>query len=211
MTDKDEPGAPDERPAEDAPTGKVEPEPEPKRGQIRFQDADTTTPRAPTLGEQRARRRAMQEQIERESAEIETAERRSKVRRRILIGSGVTVGVAALVAVWYAAATPDEVTANCVDQNGVLAANEDFCDENYARSQPGAYSSGGFWFIPLSTGGFGQYRYNYGGTVGPDRRVSGGSTAAPSGNTTVKTNSGKTVQRGGFGVNSGGGSKSGGS
>lgn len=127
----------------------------------------------------------------------------------MLIGSGVTVGVVAMVATWYVAATPDEVTANCVDNNGVLAANESFCDESYARGQPGSYYSGGFWFIPLATGGFGQYQYNYGGNVGPGGRVTGGSTVAPSGRTTVKTSSGKTVQRGGFGISSGG-SKGGG-
>ncbi len=199
MTDKDEP---DEAGAAETP------EAESKRGQVRFQDAETTQPRAPTLAEQRARRKALEEEREQEQTELAEAERKSKVRRRVLIGSGVTVGVVAMVAVWYAAATPDEVTANCVDNNGVLAANEDYCDENYARSQPGAYHSGGFWFIPLPGGGFGQYQYNYGGAVGPDRRVTGGSTAAPGGNTTVKTGSGKTVQRGGFGISSGG--KSGG-
>jgi hypothetical protein len=209
MTDRDdERNRPDE-PERAAAEPEPEPEPEARRGQIRFQDAETTTPRAPTLGEQRARKRALEQERARELAEQDEAQRKSRLRRRILIGSGVTVGVVALVAVWYAAATPDEVTANCVDNNGVLAANEDFCDENYARSQPGAYHSGGFWFIPLPGGGFGQYRYNYGGSVGPDRRVIGGSTAAPGGNTTVKTQSGRTVQRGGFGISSGG--KSGGS
>lgn len=204
MTDKDEP--------DQGPDGTAEPpEAESKRGQIRFQDADTTKPRAPTLAEQRARRKALEEEREAEQTEVAEAERKSKVRRRVLIGSGVTVGVVAMVAVWYAAATPDEVTANCVDNNGVLAANENYCDESYARSQPGSYYSGGFWFIPLGGGRFGQYQYNYGGSVGPGGRVTGGSTVAPGGNATVKTGSGKTVQRGGFGVSSGGGSKSGGS
>jgi uncharacterized membrane protein YgcG len=211
MTDQKEPDRPDE-PDE---TRGIEPddEPEPRRGQIRFQDAETTKPREPTLGEQRARRRAMERQREREIArreEAEEAERKSRLRRRILIGGGVTVGVVALVAVWYAAATPDEVTANCVGDDSVVAANENVCDENYVRSQGGYYSNGIF-FLPIPGGGYRQYHYNYGGTVGPGGRVTGGSTAAPSGNTTVRTASGKTVQRGGFGVSSGGGSKSGGS
>jgi hypothetical protein len=65
--------------------------------------------------------------------------------------------------------------------------------------------------MPLPGGGYNQYHYNYGGSVGPGNRVTGGSTAAPSGNTTVKTKAGKTVQRGGFGISSGGSKGSGGS
>lgn len=205
MTDTDDPNRPDDTPDQ--------PDQDQKRGRMRYQDADSTRPREPTLAEQRARRKAIEEEAERElqeAAERAEVERKAKTRRRVLIGSGVTVGVVAMVATWYVAATPDEVTANCVDNSGVLAANENFCDENYARSQPGSYYSGGFWFIPLATGGFGQYQYNYGGSVGPGGRVTGGSTAAPGGRTTVKTSSGKTVQRGGFGISSGG-SKSGGS
>jgi len=199
MTDTHDPDKPDVPEPDETP--------EPRRGQMRFQDAETTKPREPTLAEQRARRKAIEEEAERElqeAAERVQVERKAKTRRRVFIGSGVTVGVVALVATWYVAATPDEVTANCVDNNGVLAANENVCDENYARSVPGSYYSGGFWFIPLATGGFGQYQYNYGGTVGPGGRVTGGTATAPSGRTTVKTSSGKTVQRGGFGISSGG-------
>jgi hypothetical protein len=205
MTDdnkRDEPD-PDEPTSEDV-------EPEPRRGQVRYQDAETTTPREPTVGELRARRKALAQEHEREVTEREEAERKSTLRRRILIGGGVTVGVVALVAVWYAAATPDEVTAHCVGDDQVIQSNENVCDENYVRSQ-GGYVSNGIFFLPLiGGGGFGQYHYNYGGAGVPGQRVTGGSIAAPSGNTTVKTNSGKTVQRGGFGVSSGG-SKSGGS
>ncbi len=64
--------------------------------------------------------------------------------------------------------------------------------------------SGGFIYI----GGTG-YRYNYGGTGAVGQKVSGGTYTAPDSGTTVKTQSGKTVQRGGFGVSNSG--KSGGS
>lgn len=199
---------PDEPATEDVEDVAAEPEPESKRGQVRYQDADTTTPREPTVSELRARRKAIEREEEREVTERAETERKSTLRRRILIGSGVTVGVVALVAVWYAAATPDEVTAHCVADDQVIQSDENVCDEQYVTSHNGHYSNGIF-FVPLIGGGFGQYHYNYGGSGGPGQRVSGGTTAAPSGNTKVKTQSGKTVQRGGFGVSSGG--KSGGS
>ena len=44
------------------------PEEEPKRGSMRFQDAESTQPREPTLAEQRARRKALAEEEEREAA-----------------------------------------------------------------------------------------------------------------------------------------------
>lgn len=203
MTDTDDPDKPDVPEPED--------EKQPRRGRMSFQDADTTKPREPTLAEQRARRKAVEEEAERalaEAAATEEIERKARTRRRVLIGSGVTVGVAALVAVWYQAATPNEVTANCVAQDDVLAADENVCDERYVTSH-GGYYSGGFFFLPLPGGGYSQYHYNYGGTVGPGGRVTGGSATAPSSRTTVKTSSGKTVQRGGFGISSGG--KTGGS
>jgi hypothetical protein len=203
MTDKEQP----DDPANEADDPAEEPESEPKRGQIRFQDPETAKPRPPTVGEQRARRRAQEQEAAQERAETEAAERRSKTRRRLLIGGGVTVGVVALVAVWYAAATPDEVTAHCVGDDSVLASDENVCDENYVTSHGGHYSNGIF-FLPLG-GGYRQYHYNYGGTVASGGRVTGGTLTAPGVKTTVKTNSGKTVQRGGFGVSSGG--KSGGS
>jgi hypothetical protein len=187
-----------------------EPEPEPKRGSVRYQDAETTVPREPTLAEKRAMRRAEQEEEEREQTEVVEVERKSLRRRRVMIGAGVAVGLAATVAVWYAAATPNEVTASCVDDGNTLSSDENICDENYVTSH-GGYSSGGFYYLPIGGGGYRSYHYNYGGSVDPQtRHVAGGTTTAPSGNTTVKSStSGKTVQRGGFGVSSGG--KSGGS
>jgi hypothetical protein len=206
MTDTNDPDKPD--------VPEPEGEEQPKRGRMSFQDPETTKPREPTLAEQRARRKAVEEEAERalqEAAEREELERKSRTRRRVLIGSGVTVGVAALVAVWYQAATPNEVTANCVGNDNTLSADENVCDENYVTSH-GGYTSGGFFFLPIvGGGGYTQYHYNYGGTVGPGGRVTGGSATAPSGRTTVKTSSGKTVQRGGFGISSGGKSGSGGS
>lgn len=189
-----------------------QPPAEPRRGAMRFQDADTTTPREPTLAEQRAMRRARDEQQEHERTLVAEAERKSLRRRRVMIGTGVTVGIVATVAVWYAAVTPDEVSAYCVDDSNTLSSDENICSDDYVRSH-GGYHAGGFWFIPIGNGQYRSYHYNYGGSVtgtGPNRRVSGGTTAAPSSGTTVKSGtSGKTVQRGGFGVSGNG--KSGGS
>ncbi|MBE1466352.1 hypothetical protein [Kibdelosporangium phytohabitans] len=189
-----------------------QPTAEPRRGAMRYQDADTTTPREPTLAEKRAMRRALEEQDEQERAVVAETERKSLRRRRVMIGAGVTVGVVATVAVWYSAVTPDEVSAYCVDDSSTLATDENICSEDYVRSH-GGYHSGGFYYIPIGGGQTRSYHYNYGGTVsgsGSGRKVSGGSTAAPSSGTTVKSGtSGKTISRGGFGVSGGG--KSGGS
>jgi type II secretory pathway pseudopilin PulG len=191
---------------------------EPKRGAMRFQD-ESTTPREPTLAEQRARRKAIVEEQEREEAErqaLEVAERKSATKRKILIGSGVTVGLVGLVSAWYIAATPNEVNAVCTDASGKVVGDDNYCDESYATSHGGYYNPGtGFMFIPIPGGGFNQYRYNYGGSGPVGSTVSGGSYTKPPSNAKVTTNSGKTVQRGGFGISgkssSGTGGKSGGS
>ncbi|NYI88248.1 putative membrane protein YgcG [Amycolatopsis endophytica] len=196
-----------------APGGQRPPEEEPPRGSMRFQDPSTSQPREPTLAEQRARRQALAEQERQEIAEQEAraeAERKSATRRKVLIGGGVTVGLVAVVATWYIAGTGNEVSAVCTDGNNVVQPDE-YCDDDYIRTHGGQYNAvGGFWFIPLPGGGMTQYRYNYGGTGTVGQPVSGGSYTKPSGNTTVKTNSGKTVQRGGFGISgkSSGGSSS---
>lgn len=179
---------------------------------MRFQDAETTQPREPTLAEQRARRKALLEEEEREAARQE-AERKAGGRRKILIGSGVTVGLVGVVAAWYLVGTPNEIDAVCTDDSGTVVADNN-CDDSYVVSHNGYYNSGtGFWILPLSTGGYRQYRYNYGGSGVLGSHVSGGTYTAPSGHTTVKTHSGSTVQRGGFGISgkSGTGGKSGGS
>ncbi|SES46348.1 hypothetical protein [Actinokineospora terrae] len=214
MTDNDKPSGA-EQPTDGPASGKTSdnstdvpayvpeplPEDEPKRGSVSYQD-ETTRAKKPSVAEQRARRDAQRRQREAEQAAYEEAERKRKKRKRILIGSGVTVGVVALVAVVYAASTPDEVTAQCTTSDGVIV-DDDYCDSTYATSH-GGYSSGGFIYI-----GGSSYRYNYGGSGSVGQKVTGGSYVSPGSDTTVKTNSGKTVQRGGLGVSSGG--KSGGS
>lgn len=216
MTENDKP----EVGGGDEPTEAVEaqheqqPEPEqPRRGSVRFQDPETTKPREPTLGEQRARQRALKRESDDARATRFEAENKARTRRRILIGGGVAVGVVAMVATWYAAASPEETTATCVGPGDQVApganSGDNYCDEDYVRSHGGYYDNYSHtYFIPFG-GGYTQYHYYYGGSVGPSGRVSGGSFTAPSSNTKVSTHSGKTVQRGGFGVSGGG--KSGGS
>jgi hypothetical protein len=168
---------------------------------MRFQD-ENTAPRQPSLGEQRARRQALIEEEQREEAErqeAEVAQREASTKRKILIGSGVTVGLVGLVATYYAVAKPAEVTASCTS-NGIVVADDDFCDEAYVTSHNG-YSSGGFLFLPIPGGGYNSYRYNYGGQGVVGSPISGGSYTAPS-NANVTTKSGKSVQRGGLGISS---------
>lgn len=197
--------------------GGAQPPDQPKRGSMRFQDAENTTPREPTLAEQRARRQALAAERDREIADQQAraeAERKASTKRKVLIGSGVTVGLVGLVAAWYIAATPDEVTATCTTSDDIVTDNDDYCDEGYATSHGGYYNhSTGFMFIPIPGGGYNQYHYNYGGTGAPGQKISGGSYTAPS-NANVTTKSGKSVQRGGFGISNKGSSgtgKSGGS
>ncbi|SDJ44264.1 hypothetical protein SAMN05192558_12338 [Actinokineospora alba] len=206
MTDNDKP-TDDGSPKQPPPYQPPEPPDavEARRGSVSYQEPGKTAPRAPSLADQRAREVARRREREAAEAEFIEAERKRKKRKRILIGAGVTVGVVAVVAVIYAASTPDPVTATCTDSNGVVV-DEDYCDENYARSH-GGYHSGGFIYI-----GGSSYRYNYGGTGSPGQRVSGGTYVAPSDRTPVKTASGKSVTRGGLGVGgSSTGGKSGGS
>ncbi|WP_328605679.1 hypothetical protein OG943_37670 [Amycolatopsis sp. NBC_00345] len=181
--------------------GQQPPEEPAQRGSMRFQDG-STQPREPSLAEQRARRQAIADQ-EREEQEAQVAAvaagRKAATKRKILIGSGVTVGLVGLVATFYTVAKPSETTAVCTDASGVVVQNDDLCDENYVTSH-GGHVSGGFMFIPIYGGGFSQYRYNYGGSGTVGQHVSGGSFSAPSGNTNVSTKSGKSVQRGGFGI-----------
>jgi hypothetical protein len=185
---------------------------------MRYQDAESTTPREPTLAEQRARRKALLEEEERAAADAqarEVAERKAATRRKVLIGSGVTVGLVGVVAAWYVVGSPNSVDAVCTDGSGTVVSDNE-CDDDYVASHGGHYDSvSGLWLLPLATGGgFGQYRYNYGGTGTVGQHVSGGTFDKPSGGTTVKTSSGKTVQRGGFGISgksTGGSGKSGGS
>jgi hypothetical protein len=185
-------------------------EPVRKRGAMRRQDAENTTPREPTLAEQRARRKALAEERDREIAEKqarEEAERKAATRRKVLIGGGATVGLVGMVAAWYIT-TPPQITATCVNADGIVAEDQRLCDEDYLREQGATYNPAtGLWLMPMFLGG-GQYRYNYGGTGAPGTKVSGGTFQRPS-NASINTQSGKTIQRGGFGITNSG--KSGGS
>src|SRR5205823_5530153 len=101
-------------------TPEVEETPEqPKRGSMRFQDAETTTPREPTVAELRARRKAEAEERDQEIANQE-AERKAATKRKILIGSGVTVGLVGLISAWYIAGSPEDVQAVCTDKNDTV-------------------------------------------------------------------------------------------
>ncbi|WP_370969979.1 hypothetical protein [Amycolatopsis sp. cg9] len=183
---------------------------------MRFQDSNTQ-PKQPSVAEQRARQQALAQE-ERDQELARQADAKAATRRKILIGSGVTVGLVGLVATFYTVARPTgSVTAVCTDKDGIVQ-NDDYCDDNYVTSH-GGYHSGGFLFLPINTGGYQSYRYNYGGTGTIGQRVSGGSYDAPSSRTSVNTKSGKSVQRGGFGISgksgstggTGGSGKSGGS
>ena len=122
------------------------------------------------------------------------------------------VGVVALVAVVYAASSPDEVEAQCVDPQGVVVP-----DENCGGTQQGGYYNSSGVFVPIFIGGFGnQYHYNYGSSSPVGTVAQGGTTAPPPSGTSVRsgttgsslgsTSSSGTVSRGGLGV---GGSSSG--
>jgi hypothetical protein len=171
------------------------------RGQIRSQEPGQTRPRPPTLAEQRARAAAIEQQREQQLAVEAEEARRRKLRKRLLVGGGVAVGVAGVVAIWYAASSPDDVVAQCVRDDVVV--EDQYCDEEYARTHGGTFA-GGFIYI-----GGSSYRYNYGAPSAPvGSKISGGSYTMPKG-ANISTKSGTVVQRGGFGVS--GGSKSGGS
>src|SRR5918999_1686317 len=151
-------------------TDKDDGEEEPAQGRMRFQD-ETTTPREPTLAERRAREVAARRAEEAERQEAEEQERSKRKRKRILIGTGVTVGVVALIAVGYSVVqSDDEVQAQCVDEEGVIVDDSNCVTP---ASSSGGYYGGGFFPIFIGGGGR-QYHYTYGGsgTLGP--RVQGG-------------------------------------
>jgi hypothetical protein len=212
MTERDESGAPVDPEPATAAVGR-------RPGRIRQQD-ESTVPREPTLAERRARERAERRRREEEELRLTEEAAGRKKRKRIFIGAGVSVGVVALIAAGYAVAQPEEeITANCVDDTGVIVD-----DSNCATPAPtGNYSGGGgFAFFPIFLGGGGrQYHYNYGGTGTIGQTVSGGTNTVPKDGTKVRTSSGSsTVTRGGLGVSRSstsvggsntGGSKSGGS
>ena len=160
-------------------------------GSMRFQDPATSRPRPPTVGETRAREKAERERKAAERARFEANLKRHQRNRRLLGGAAV-VGVVGVVAgLGYWALSPRTVNAQCVQEDssgGPIIVPDSYCS---GTSNGG---SSGFFFY---SGGH-QYRYYYGssGTVGS--RPSGGTTVAPK-DTTVKTSSGSTIQRGGLG------------
>ncbi|MFF0814294.1 hypothetical protein ACFYVR_03905 [Rhodococcus sp. NPDC003318] len=157
---------------------------------MRRQEPGATTPRPPTVGEARARdkarrARAEQERIAAEQAAKEEAKRRT--RRRAMIGGVAVVGVVGLVALGYSVLSSDEVEATCIDPETEVVVDDSYC----TSGTPGA---GGMFIYAGSS-----YRYYYGGSNGGvGTKVSGGTVVTPKG-TTVKTKSGVTIQRGGFG------------
>lgn len=183
-------------------------------GRIHYQDPETATPREPTMAEKKARERAERRRDDAERAEREEAARKSKSRRKVMIGSGVTVGVVALVASFYSAATYSQEanasTQYCagVDGQQTVAEQEKYCDPKYVESHNGSYNPGtGMFIMPflMPGGGIGHHSYRYGYTPGGAAPPSVGSTV-PSPNfnkptdSNVKTKSGNTISRGGFGV-----------
>ncbi len=169
-------------------------------GSVRYQDAATSRPRPPKPAELRARQKYEEKQREIEEARLEAEAKRQKRNRR-LIGGAAAIGVVGVVAgLGYWALSPSTVTAQCVqeDTNGQpVIVPDSYCTGHTAGLN-------GFFFY----GGH-QYRYYYGssGTIGS--RPIGGTTEAPKG-ATIRTKSGSTIQRGGFGSKLGGGSKGGG-
>lgn len=186
------------------------------RGRVRQQDAETATPREPTLSEQRARVAAEKRREEQEQRELDEAERKTQKRRRVMVGGGVTVGVVALVSAFYSGAAYSEQK-NAVEQYCAVADQQpgqttverpELCNEDYVRSQ-GGHMSNGMFFMPiiLPGGGLGQTSYRYGYTQpGASAPPVGGTVNSPNFNkpsgTTIKDTKGSTVSRGGFGINS---------
>jgi hypothetical protein len=207
------------------PHGTPHPEDETRpHGTIRYQDPHSTTPREPTLAEQRAREQAQQHREQEAAAELAAAERKTRVRRRVMIGGGVTVGVVALVSAFYSAAayseSRDSMIATCTEQDGTttVAEQDQLCDDGYVTSHGGHVDHNtGMYFLPIilpggGFGGFHQYRYSYspsGSPVpSPGQTVLHPDFTRPSSGTKVSTKSGSTIQRGGFGISSKSGSGS---
>ncbi|MFD3743258.1 hypothetical protein [Nocardia sp. NPDC058633] len=176
------------------------------------QEPGRTQPRPPTVGEARARDKARKQAAEAERAAAAAAEEKRRNRKRVMIGGVAIVGVAALVGGGYLAyraiTAPDQVTASCVqiDENGQeIVVPDDKCGEGQANFRSDSSSGGhGGGLLIL---GWPQYRYHYGGTPTIGKPPSGGTSVKPR-NAQIKTKSGTTVQRGGLGSKSTGGSGS---
>lgn len=159
------------------------------RGTVRRQDRATSRKRAPSVGEARARDKAREKEEAIEQARL-AAEAKRKKRNRRLIGGAATVGVVGVVAgLGYWALSPSRVTAQCVQDDP--AGHPVVVEDTYCTTH--SSGPGGFIFF----GGH-QYRYYYGSSGAVGTWPVGGTTVAPKG-ADVKTKSGTTVQRGGFG------------
>jgi hypothetical protein len=167
------------------------PDAAPPAGSMRFQD-ETTTPREPTVGEIRARKRAQEKS---ESDRVEQAQQAEvkRKRKRLLIGGVAAVGVVGVIAALYSATSPSNgVSARCVDSSGTVVS------DNYCGGGSN-YGSGGIFLF-----GGGSYRYNYGGAGGIGQHVTGGSATAPKGSSISGSSgkSGSSISRGGLGAGS---------
>ncbi|WP_238846793.1 hypothetical protein [Nocardia arthritidis] len=198
--------------AADSPTVSLE-KSDVSRGRIQVQEAGITQPRPPTLAESRARDKARKRAEEARLAAEAAAEGKRRNRKRAMIGGAAIVGVAALVGGGYlayrTATAPDyeNVTAYCTklegDQKTVVPDSDPHCGPGH----PGFVDdSNGFVPFPLIVPiGSPQYRYYYGGTGTVGKPPTGGTFDRPS-NAHITTKSGTTIQRGGLGSKSGGGS-----
>ncbi|MFE1591784.1 hypothetical protein [Nocardia sp. NPDC058705] len=190
-----------------------QPEPgAPQPGRMARQEPGVTQPRPPTVGEARARDKARRQAEEAERAAVAAAEEKKRNRKRVMIGGVAIVGVAALVGGGYLAyraiTAPDQVTASCVqiDENGQeVVVPDDKCGDgktNFRSDSSSGGHGGGLLIL-----GWPQYRYHYGGTPTIGKPPTGGTTVKPR-NAEIKTKTGTTVQRGGLGSKSTGGSGS---
>ena len=173
------------------------PEPEQRPGGMRFQD-ENTTPREPTLAERKAREQAERRAAEEQQRTEEEAARKKKVRKRVMIGAGVTVGLAAVVGVGYLISSSGDETARCTDDDGVIVDDSNCVTPATASSNHyGGGYYGGYAYPVFIGGGGRQYHYTYGGSGNLGQRVSGGTTVVPKDTTKVKTyTSGRTISQG---------------
>ena len=167
-----------------------EPEKTPSGGSMRFQDPATTRPRPPTVGETRAREKAERERKAAERARFEANVKRYHRNRKLKGGAAIVGVVGVVAALGYWALSPRTVNAQCVQEDGSggpLIVPDSYCNGH----------SGGTGGLFIYSGH--QYRYYYGSSGGVGSRPVGGTTVMPK-DTTVKTSSGTTIQRGGLGT-----------
>jgi len=159
-------------------------------GSMRFQDPATTRPRPPTLGEARAREKAEREHKAAERAQFEANVKRYHRNRKLKGGAAIVGVVGVVAALGYWALSPRTVNAQCVQEDG--SGGPIIVPDNYCTGHSGG--TGGLFIYSGH-----QYRYYYGSSGGVGARPVGGTTVMPK-DTTVKTSSGTTIQRGGLGT-----------